>query len=121
MDKIRINGIKAYGHHGALPEETRLGQPFKVSLELAFDTRPAAAADDLALTVDYAAAIRRVEDTLKGPPVRLIETLAGRIADAILRDFPLVQEVTVEVQKPFAPVAADFDGLAIVITRSRHP
>lgn len=119
MDKIRINGIKAYGHHGALPEEKRLGQPFKVSLELALDTRLAATGDDLTLTVNYAAVIERVEATLKGPPVHLIETLAERIAAAVLRDFPLVQSVTVELQKPFAPVAADFDGISVLITRHR--
>jgi dihydroneopterin aldolase len=120
MDKIRITGIKAYGHHGILPEEARLGQPFKVSLDLDLDTRPAAAGDDLALTVNYAAVIQHVEATLKGPPQRLIETLAERIAEKILLEFPLVQSVTVELQKPFAPVAASFEGISVVITRGRN-
>jgi dihydroneopterin aldolase len=119
MDKICINGIKTYGHHGALPEEKRLGQPFLVSLELELDVHPAAAGDDLNLTVNYADAIQRVETALKGPPAHLIETLAERIADAILLDFPRVQRVTVEVAKPYAPVATDFKGIAVIITRGR--
>lgn len=119
MDIIRISGIRSYGHHGALPEETRLGQRFTVSLELEIDTRPAAAKDDLKLTVDYAAAIRTVEEQLKGKPVYLIETLAQQIAARILGTFQAVSAVTVEVHKPFAPVAADFDGISVRIRRAR--
>lgn len=119
MDLIRIGGIRSYGHHGALPEETRLGQRFTVSLELELDTRPAAAGDDLAKTVDYAAVIRTVEEQLKGPPVYLIETLAQRIAARLLAQYPVVQAATVEVHKPFAPVAADFDGISVRIRRAR--
>jgi dihydroneopterin aldolase len=119
MDKIRINGIKVFGHHGDLPEEVRLGQSFKVTLDLLLDTRPAAASDDLAKTVDYAAVIRSVEAILRGPSARLIETLAERVAERVLREFPLVQGVVVELAKPFAPLAADFEGVAVTITRMR--
>lgn len=119
MDLIRITGIRSYGHHGALPEEKRLGQRFTVSLELELDTRPAAAGDDLSKTVDYAAVIRTVEEQLKGKPVYLIETLAQQIAARILGSYAVVQAVTVEVHKPFAPVAADFDGISVRIRRAR--
>ena len=119
VDLIRISGIRSYGHHGALPEETRLGQRFTVSLEIELDTRPAAAGDDLRKTVDYAAVIRTVEEQLKGKPVYLIETLAQAIAARILGGYPVVQAVTVEVHNPFAPVAADFDGISVRIRRAR--
>jgi dihydroneopterin aldolase len=119
MDLIRISGIRSYGHHGALPEEKRLGQRFTVSLELELDTRPAAAGDDLSKTVDYAAVIRTVEEQLKGKPVYLIETLAQQIAARILGTFTVVKAVTVEVNKPFAPVAAEFDSISVKIRRER--
>ncbi|MDR2981398.1 MAG: dihydroneopterin aldolase [Puniceicoccales bacterium] len=119
MDKIRIKGIKIYGHHGALPEEKRLGQPFKVSLELELDTLPAAKTDDLTKTVNYAEVIRVVEEELKGPPAHLIETIAQRIAEKILANFSIIEGVTVELLKPFAPVAADFEGISVVIHRQR--
>jgi dihydroneopterin aldolase len=119
VDLIRISGIRSYGHHGALPEETRLGQRFTVSVELELDTRPAAAGDDLTKTVNYASVIRTVEEQLKGKPVYLIETLAQLIAARILGNYEVVQAVTVEVHKPFAPVAADFDGISVRIRRAR--
>ena len=120
MDVICISGIRSFGHHGALPEETRLGQRFTVSVDLEVDTRPAAAAaDDLKLTVDYGKVIETVEAQLKGKPVYLIETLAQQIAARILGTFPMVKAVTVEVTKPFAPVAADFDAISVKIRRER--
>ena len=118
-DIIKITGIRSWGHHGALPEETRLGQRFRVSLALELDTRPAAQSDDLSKTVDYAAVIRVVEGELKGTPRYLIETLAENIARRLLSEFAILQALTVEIEKPFAPVAADVDGIAVVIRRSR--
>ena len=119
VDIIRIAGIKSFGHHGALPEEKRLGQRFTVSVDLEIDTRPAAAADDLKLTVNYADVIRTVEAQLTGKPVYLIETLAQQIAARILGTFDVVKAVTVEVNKPFAPVAAEFDAISVKIRRER--
>jgi dihydroneopterin aldolase len=119
VDIIRIAGIKSFGHHGALPEEKRLGQRFTVSVDLEVDTRPAAAGDDLKLTVDYAEVIRTVEGQLTGKPVYLIETLAQQIAARILGTFVVVKAVTVEVTKPFAPVAAEFDAISVKIRRER--
>jgi dihydroneopterin aldolase len=119
VDIIRIAGIKSFGHHGALPEEKRLGQRFTVSVDLEVDTRPAAAADDLTKTVDYAEVIRTVEGQLTGKPVYLIETLAQQIAARILATFPVIKAVTVEVTKPFAPVAAEFESISVKIRRER--
>ena len=76
-------------------------------------------ADDLKLTVNYADVIRTVEAQLTGKPVYLIETLAQQIAARILGTFEVVKAVTVEVNKPFAPVAAEFDAISVKIRRER--
>ena len=39
-----------------------------------------------------------------------------RVAETLLAEFP-VEEVTVRLKKPRAPVAADFDYMAVEITR----
>lgn len=119
VDIIRIAGIKSFGYHGALPEEKRLGQRFVVSVDLEMDTRPAAAKDSLKLTVNYAEVIRLVETQLSGKPVYLIETLAQQIATCLLETFGVVKAVTVEVSKPFAPVAVEFEAISVKIRRER--
>ena len=49
----------------------------------------------------------------------VVEKLAGRIAERVLNQHLKVQEVTVTVHKPQAPVAAQLKDIAVVATRSR--
>ena len=37
MDKIFVNKMEFYGYHGVFPEETKLGQRFKVDLTVEAD------------------------------------------------------------------------------------
>ena len=117
-DRLAVVGIRATGYHGVFDFERRNGQPFVVDLVLGLDTRPAAAGDDLASTVDYGAVVSRVVEAVERDPVDLIETLAQRIADVCLAD-PRVEWTEVTVHKPEAPIAASFQDVALTITRSR--
>ncbi|MCC5032083.1 dihydroneopterin aldolase [Streptomyces sp. WAC 00631] len=118
MDRVALRGLRARGHHGVFPEEREKGQVFVVDLVLGLDTRPAAAADDLTLTVHYGVVAEEVVTVIQGEPVELIETLAERIAERCLRHEP-VREVEVVVHKPDAPITVPFDDVTITITRSR--
>jgi dihydroneopterin aldolase len=117
-DRIELRGLRAHGHHGVLESERRDGQPFVVDVVLETDTTAAAAADDLAETVDYAVVGQRVVAIVAGEPVDLIETLAARIADACLDDARVVA-VEVAVHKPDAPVGVPFDDVVVTIRRER--
>ena len=117
-DRIALVGLAAHGRHGVLDFEREAGQLFRVDVVLGLDTRPAAASDDLADTVDYGALARSVLDVVEGEPVDLIETLAQRIADVCLVD-DRVQWTEVTVHKPAAPIDATFTDVALTIHRSR--
>ncbi|HEY5353345.1 MAG TPA: dihydroneopterin aldolase [Streptosporangiaceae bacterium] len=118
LDQIALRGLRGYGYHGVLDSERHDGQEFGVDAVLWVDTAAAAASDDLSLTVDYAAMAGRLAAIVAGPPVRLIETLAQRLADAALAE-PLVREVEITVHKPHAPVGHPFDDIAVTIRRPR--
>ncbi len=81
-DRITISGLTGHGRHGVYPFEREQGQTFRVDAVLELDTAPAAAGDELGLTVNYAELSRRLHDLVTGEPVDLIETLAQRLADA---------------------------------------
>ncbi|WP_420112719.1 2-amino-4-hydroxy-6-hydroxymethyldihydropteridine diphosphokinase [Pseudactinotalea sp.] len=115
-DVIRLVGLGGVGRHGVLPEERRDGQLFKVDLLMHVDTRAAAAGDDLAQTVNYAEVASDVVGLIEGEPVNLVETLAARIADAVLAR-SAVQGVEVTVHKPEAPVGVPFDDVQVTIVR----
>jgi dihydroneopterin aldolase len=98
--------------------ERRDGQVFVLDLVLGVDTAPAAAGDDLSLTVDYGSLVADVRHAAEQDPVDLIETLAQRIADVCLRR-ELVEWVEVTVHKPHAPLEGTFSDVALTINRSR--
>ena len=108
-DKILIEDIRFYGHHGATEAEQEVGAWFSVDVELALDLTPAALSDDLQATVDYGAVVRRVVAIGTADRLRLLERLAGLVSEALLREFP-ARDVTVRVRKLTAPI----DGIAAV-------
>ena len=78
-----------------------LGQRFVVDVELHLSLRAAGMADDLSQTVDYSAVYRQARAIVEGEPVALTETVAERIAGAVLVEHALVQAVLVRVRKPW--------------------
>jgi dihydroneopterin aldolase len=119
LDRISLTGLRAYGYHGVLPSEREHGQEFFADAVLWFDTSAAAAADDLAHTVDYAALAGRLAEIISGEPVALIETLARRLAEACLAD-ERVQHAEITVHKPGAPVDVPLRDVSVTIRRSRR-
>ena len=119
LDRLSIRGIEVRGHHGVFDFERRDGQPFVVDLVLGVDTRPAAASDDLADTVDYGSLTLRVKEAVERDPVDLVETVAQRVADVCLAD-DRVGWAEVTLHKPQAPIEATFDDVALTIHRSRR-
>ncbi len=117
-DVITVRGIEAYGFHGVLPVEREQGQPFVVDLEVRTDVSAAAAADDLTKTLDYSVLAREVVDIVQGDPCDLIETLAVRVADAMLAH-GAVHSVRVTVHKPEAPVGVPFSDVTVTVERAR--
>ncbi|CAM3562810.1 2-amino-4-hydroxy-6-hydroxymethyldihydropteridine diphosphokinase [Isoptericola cucumis] len=118
LDQIRLDGVTATGHHGVLPHERTDGQEFRADVVMHLDTRSAASSDDLAATVSYADVAQDVHDVLAGSPADLVETVAERIAAAVLAR-PAVQAVDVRVHKPQAPIEVPFDDVSVVVRRDR--
>ena len=79
------------------------------------DIRAAAADDDLD-TAHYGELADRSAN-ITGDPLNLIETLAERIADGVLRTSPSAVEVT--VHKPQAPIEVPFGDVTVSIYRER--
>ena len=117
-DELSVKGIECFAHHGVFDFERREGQVFLVDLVLGIDTRPAAASDDLAQTVNYGTLVDDVKAAVERDPVDLIETVAQRIADVCLLD-TRVEWARVTLHKPDAPIDATYSDVALTITRTR--
>lgn len=117
-DRIELTGLIVFAHHGVFEHERVHGQEFVVDLAVEFDTRAAAASDNVSDTVDYGALALLVTEQVRRDPVNLIETVAQRVASAVLVD-SRIDAVEVTIHKPQAPIETAFADVTVTIRRSR--
>ena len=120
-DTIFVTGLVIHARHGVMEHETEVGQRFVIDLELYTDLQESSRTDRLADTVSYSDVVTTTTAAFKNTNYKLLERAAGAVADAILSHFPRIRAVKVTVHKPHAPIAAIFDDVGVVLTRSRHP
>jgi len=112
--RLILSGLTAFGYHGNNPAERKLGQTFTADLEVVLDTERAAASDSIHDTVSYPRVEEAARKILEGEPANLLETVAERIAAAILK-YSAVAQVTVRVTKQ--PPLPNLDAFTVEITR----
>ena len=71
-----------------------------------------AESDDVADTLDYAAVYRLVNSEM-AVPSQLLEHVAGRIVQALLRQFPVISSIDLWLTKLTPPMGADCDGAGV--------
>ena len=118
-DRIELRGLAVRGRHGVFEHERADGQDFVVDITVWIDVADAAASDDLADTYDYGLLAKRAAEIVAGPARNLIETVAGEIAEDVMKD-KRIHAVEVTVHKPQAPIPQTFADVAVVARRSRR-
>ncbi|MCC7282844.1 MAG: dihydroneopterin aldolase [Acetobacteraceae bacterium] len=108
---------------GAHAHEGHVRQPVRINVDLGVDddgasprSRAAVGRDELSRVVDYGKIAAAVREIVAERHVRLVETLAERIAEAALAD-PRVRLVRVRVEKLAA--LADAGSVGVEIERRR--
>ena len=119
MSCIAINGMHFYAHHGCFDQERIIGTHFRVDLSLVTDTSRAEISDNIADTVNYLEVYQCVKKEM-GKPSHLLEHVARRVGEAVLTDFPAVEEVSVTVHKLNPPLGGQMDSVSVEITLSRR-
>jgi dihydroneopterin aldolase len=118
-DRIFITGLSLHAYHGVMTHEAKVGQSFTIDLELDIDLSEAARSDKVADTVSYDKVVECASAAFVAQRFKLIETVAGRVADAVLEKFPRVRSVNVTIHKPHAPIAATFSDVGVTLFRAR--
>lgn len=101
MDRVFIEGLKVDALIGVYDWEREILQPLEFDIEMATDIQPAAAGDNLELTLDYFAISQAITELVKGSSFKLIESLAEAISELIRHQFHICW-VQVKVSKPGA-------------------
>ena len=98
-DMIWLNGVECRSKIGVPSAERARRQRILVDVGLEMDVRPAAARDDFRLAADYWAVEKLVRAEADAGERALIETLAERLAAAVLRARTPASAVTIRVRK----------------------
>lgn len=120
MDVIRIDNLKVFAYHGVFDEEKQNGQEFYVNAKLMSNLKKAGMKDQLQESTHYGEVCLQIEKTLTEQKYDLIERACERCIEDILIQFPLIQEVTIELRKPHAPIPMEFESVSVEITRGWH-
>ena len=112
MDIVYLRDLKVDCVIGIYDWERRIRQTLYIDIDMATDIRKAAASDDIKDTLDYKAVSKRIQQFVGESGFQLVETLAEKLADIILKEFP-VPWVRVRINKKGAVRNAGAVGVVI--------
>jgi dihydroneopterin aldolase len=116
MDQILLENMEFYAYHGHFAEEQKTGNRFRVDIQIEADLSKPAGTDDLDDTIDYARVYALVNKEM-GIPSKLLEHVAGRIADSLKNHFQGMKQVSVKVSKLNPNMGGRMEGVSVMITR----
>lgn len=104
--------MRFYAHHGCFTQERAIGTHFTVDLSFTTDTSRAEVSDDIADTVSYLDVYQVVKREMQQPS-NLLEHVARRVGEAVLRDFPAVSDIKVKVSKMNPPLGGQMQSVSV--------
>lgn len=111
---ISLRNVRFHAFHGVMPQERKVGADFLVNLRVGYPLEQAMQSDEVGDTLNYAALYEVVKAEMMQPS-NLLEHVAGRIADAIVKHFPQVTSIDLALTKQNPPMGADCDGAGVEI------
>ena len=114
MGKVILKDIRIYAFHGCMEEEELIGSDYIVNLEVETNMHQPANSDLLKDAVDYVQLNTIVKEEMLIRS-QLLEHIAQRIIDRILKQFPIVKSVEVKVAKQNPPIGGDVREVCVSI------
>lgn len=118
MAFIEIENMEFYAYHGCFAEESAIGTHFRVNLKMKVDTSRAQVSDSIDDTVNYLSVYQSVKDEMSEPS-HLLEHVAERISNRVLKDYSEVEYVCVKVTKLNPPLGGKMEGVSLTIEKER--
>ncbi len=116
---IRIKKATFYGYHGVMSEEQSVGGKFEADVDIYTDFKKAAKKDSLHETIDYHKIYKFMYHLALEQKYYLIETLADKIADELLINFPAIIKIDVRVRKNNPPLGGVVDCVEVEVIKER--
>lgn len=120
MDYITIKNLEVFTRSNAFDEERRVGKKFAINAKLYFSTKEAGTYDELSKTVDYSKVCSFMDAFMKGHNFKIMETYAERLAEDLLIEYPLIENIWLEIRKPWPPVGLPIEEVSVSVERGWH-
>lgn len=101
--EIALKGLRFYGRHGVLEQETLTGNEFIVDVKVRIPYPESIIEDNLADTISYADVYVIVEDEMQKPR-KLLETVAAHIVRRLTLKWPQILGGSVKICKSTPPI-----------------
>lgn len=111
---IALDRVRVHAFHGLLPQETRVGNMFEVSVEVQMEAYEAAYPIDIASTVNYAELAAMVKAVM-AEPEGLLENVALKLRSAMMRQWPQATGGKVKVAKLTPPIPAQMASASVAL------
>ena len=116
MDCINIKKLEIFAYHGVNEEEKENGQTFFINACIYSDIVTPGLSDDLEDTVNYSKVCKFINKFFTENRFDLIEAAALQTARAVLKNFPKIRKIDLEVNKPEAPVSLSFENISVKVS-----
>lgn len=115
---IQLSGMSFYAYHGVLEQEQKVGNTFVVDLTLYLNSYESIKTDELETTINYAEVYEVIQREMNTPSL-LLERVVGRIAEALMREFALIESLSISLSKCKAPFHADMRAATVSLELKR--
>jgi len=119
LNIIRIKKVTFYGYHGVRSDEQSVGGKFEADVDIYTDFSKAAKNDDLKKTIDYHKVYSFMYQLALEQKYYLIESLAMKIADELLKKFDNIEKVAVRVRKNNPPLGGVVEHVEAEVIKER--
>ncbi len=116
--RISLEGLEFHAFHGVYPHERESGNWFEVDISVETNILEGAIRDELDKTVNYEVLYQFVKEAMEQPS-KLLETVAEKIVERVLRDLPEVQQVELKIAKINPPIGGKCKKASLWIQKSR--
>lgn len=111
---IHIKDLRLHANHGVLPQEQLTGNDYTIDIRIGYDISRAMQSDDVADTLNYAEVYNIIRCEMDVPS-RLIEHVAGRIANRLMAEHSEISSIMLRITKLNPPMGADCLGAGVEI------
>lgn len=116
--RIALEGLEFHAFHGVYPHERESGNWFEVDIAVETDFSAAAKHDNLTGTVDYEVLYRIVKAEMEKPS-KLLESVAEKIIEDVLRELKPVSYVEFRISKINPPIGGKCKRATVSISKRR--